>query len=248
MNLPKEKTKPKQFLSDYTILLYGQPKIGKSTFASQFDQALFLDTEHGLNSLETYHVVINDWIDMLEACKQVSEGKHTFKTIIIDTIDSAIRLASEYVCDKYSTDKRRIDHESDIGSMGKGFHLVSDEIMRVLRKLSGLPYGLILISHAKTSHIIAQGKEYDKITPTLSDSIRKQVLGFVDIILYADIHFDQEAKAYKRILRSKPSNDYEAGDRTGRLPEYINMDFNEFVKEFNGKPPITKGEKQDVKQ
>ena len=245
MNLPTQKTKPKQSLSDYTILLYGQPKIGKSTFASKFDNALFLDTEHGLNSLETYHVTINDWMDMLEACRQIAEGKHNFKTIIIDTIDSAIRLASEYVCDKYSTDKRKIDHESDIGSMGKGFHLVSDEIMRVLRKLSGLPYGLMLISHAKTAHIITQGKEYDKIMPTLSDSIRKQVLGFVDIILYADIIYDQEAKAYKRILRSKPSNDYEAGDRTGRLGDVIDLKFEEFASAFNGaKQPIKKeGEK-----
>jgi hypothetical protein len=34
-------------------------------------------------------------------------------------------------------------------------------------------------------------------------------------------------------MRTKPSQYYEAGDRTKRLPEVIELDYNAFLKAFN---------------
>jgi len=36
---------------------------------------------------------------------------------------------------------------------------------------------------------------------------------------------DDGAKSIRRVIRTKPSLYYEAGDRTGRLPETIDLDF-----------------------
>ena len=38
---------------------------------------------------------------------------------------------------------------------------------------------------------------------------------------------------WQRVMRTKPSPNYDAGDRTGRLPEVIPLDFSSFVKAFN---------------
>jgi hypothetical protein len=58
----------------------------------------------------------------------------------------------------------------------------------------------------------------------------------VDIILYADLEVsrdaDTQAVTYNRVLRTKPGATYEAGDRTGRLPAVIPLDFAEFAKAF----------------
>ena len=51
MPLPTAKTPAKRSLSDVSILLYGPSKIGKSTFASQAPNAIFIATEPGLNAL-----------------------------------------------------------------------------------------------------------------------------------------------------------------------------------------------------
>jgi len=45
--LPTAKTQPKPNLADLTVLVYGQTKIGKSTFCSQSDDALFLAPSPG---------------------------------------------------------------------------------------------------------------------------------------------------------------------------------------------------------
>ena len=54
--LPTAKTQPKPDLADLTVLVYGQTKIGKSTFCAQSEGALFLATEPGLNALDVYQV------------------------------------------------------------------------------------------------------------------------------------------------------------------------------------------------
>ena len=49
VTLPTTKTKPTTDLAKQSILLYGVPKLGKSSFASQFPEARFFECEPGLN-------------------------------------------------------------------------------------------------------------------------------------------------------------------------------------------------------
>ena len=227
--LPTAKTPPKANLADLSVLWYGKTKIGKSSTCAQADGALFLATEAGLNHLETYQAPIASWEEMLQACADIAAGKHPFRTIIIDTVDQAYRLCTEYVCAKF-----KIDHESDLG-YGKGYALVNNEFTRVLTKLSLLPYGLYLISHAQEKEVETRTGPITRIMPTLPDKARKIVLGLVDMILYCDLEItpgpngEQHAR---RVIRTKPSLHYEAGDRTGRLPEVLDLDYTTFVTTF----------------
>lgn len=227
--LPTTKTPPRQDLADLTVLVYGKSKIGKSELCSNSDSALFLATEPGLNALDVFQVSIQTWEDLLNACGEIAQGDHSFKTIIIDTIDNAYKMCAEYICRK-----AKIEHESDLG-YGKGWALVNNEFQRVLNKLAFLPYGLFLVSHSQEKEIETRTGKLTRIVPTLPDKARKIVLGMVDLILYCDIEVTQgeDGKpAYRRVMRTKPSPNYEAGDRTGRLPEVIDLDFRKFVEAF----------------
>ena len=228
--LPTAKTQPKPDLADLTVLVYGQTKIGKSTFCSQADSALFLATEPGLNALDVFQVPIQSWEDLLAACAEVTEGKHPFRTIIIDTIDNAYKFCTDYIVKKH-----KIEHESDLG-YGKGYALVNNEFQRVLTKLAFLPYGLFLVSHAKEIEVETRTGKYTRIVPTLPDKARKIVLGMVDQVLFCDLEMataEDGAESVKRVIRTKPSLYYEAGDRTGRLPETIDLEFRKFLDAFN---------------
>ena len=228
--LPTAKTQPKPDLADLTVLVYGQTKIGKSTFCSQADGALFLATEPGLNALDVFQAPIQSWDELLAACAEVTEGKHPFRTIIIDTIDNAYKFCTDYIVKKH-----KIEHESDLG-YGKGYALVNNEFQRVLTKLAFLPYGLFLVSHAKEIEVETRTGKYTRIVPTLPDKARKIVLGMVDQVLFCDLEMataEDGAESVKRVIRTKPSLYYEAGDRTGRLPETLDLDFRKFFEAFN---------------
>ena len=204
--------------------------VHNSSWCSQADSALFLATEPGLNALDVYQAPIQSWDQLLAAGSEIAEGKHSFKTIVIDTIDNAYRMCAEHVCAKF-----KIEHESDLG-YGKGWALINNEFHRVLTKLAFLPYGLYLVSHSVEREIETRTGKYTRIVPTLPDKARKIVLGMVDLILYCDLEAvtDEEGKvSYRRVMRTKPSPHYEAGDRTGRLPETIDLDFTKFTEAFN---------------
>jgi hypothetical protein len=228
--LPTAKTPPKAILQDLTVLLYGQTKIGKSSMCSQAEGALFLATEPGLNSLTAYQAPIQCWEDLLAACAEIAEGGHPFKTVIIDTVDNAYKFCAEYILRKF-----KIEHESDLG-YGKGYALINNEFQRVLTKLAFQPYGLFLVSHAKEVEMETRTGKHIRVVPTLPDKARKIVLGMADMVLFCDLEVETAAdgvQRVRRVIRTKPSVYYEAGDRTGRLPETLDLDYTLFLREFN---------------
>ncbi len=153
---------------------------------------------------------------------------------LIDTVDNAFKYCSEHVCAKHN-----IEYEGDLGH-GKGWALVKNEWHRVLTRLASLPYGLILISHAQDKTIETRTGEYTKTQPSLPDRARNVVLGLVDMILYCDAVPRKDASGnvtIDRVMRTKPHPTYEAGDRTGRLPDPLPLDYDAFVKAFQSTAP-----------
>jgi hypothetical protein len=224
--LPTAKTAPKSAFADLTTFVYGPPKIGKSTLASQFPGALFLATEAGLNHLETYQIPISSWDDFIRACALILQGKHEFRTIVIDTADNLYRYCTDQICKKHG-----VETVGDIAGFGKGFALLNNEFHRVLTKLTQLPYGLVLISHSKQIELEDRGGKYNKTVPTLPEGARKTVLGMADVILYCTQttgRNEANEPVEQRVIITKPSRLWEAGDRTGRLPEVMPLDFQAF--------------------
>ena len=225
MALPVEKSSRIVELSKQVILVYGRAKIGKSTLCSQFDMPLFLATEPGLNHLEVYKVIVNSWSKFLEACKDIAEGKHKYKTIVIDTIENLIIYCSEYVCAEHN-----ISHPSELPH-GKGWHMVTSELNRALVKLSALPYGLVMVSHSVLEEIETKTKKYNRYTIAVSGKNRNIFLNMADIILFIDSQMSKDGEEV-RIIRTRPSMYWEAGDRSNKLPETLPLDYQKLASYF----------------
>jgi hypothetical protein len=209
-------------------LIYGPPKVGKSTWCSQIPGAIFLPTERGLDHIECYQVpddrpCIATWAEFLEAAALLAKPGHPFKAVVVDTVDNAYRLCTDHVCAGLG-----ISHPADLG-YGKGFAMVNNEFIRVFNRLSALPYGLYLTSHAKTIEEETRTGKRMRTIPTLPGKAREYVLGLVDIVLFADVVDG------KRQIHAAPSTRYEAGDRTGRLPASLPLDAKAFIKVFEDK-------------
>lgn len=200
------------------VLIYGQPKVGKSTFAAQIPNALFLATEKGHNFLEIHKVDINKWEDVIEVGKSLITQKHSFKTLVVDIADYFYKH-----CERYVMEKHQVEHPSDLG-FGKGFALVKDEFTRVVHKLNSLGVGLVFISHAKEKTIKTKTAEWTMMATSLGAGPEGVITGLCDLILYCYITEDNE-----RVVRTKPTKYVLAGDRSKKLPDVMPMDYKQIT-------------------
>lgn len=230
MTLPTKKTPPLANLTDYSILLYGSSGLGKTTFASQAPDVLFLATEPGTNALDCYEWAaegkppgVRSWKDLCCALGEVADSKHKFKSVCIDTADNAYLMCSEYVC-KNRGIKGPEDQEST-----QSYPPITREFRRVFNRLASLDIGLITIAHAKVVKVKTPVREYHKTVPAMPGGPGDFLVGLHDIVLLAGIETKKEKDTgiitQYRYLNTKPSIEHDACDRTDRLPETLPLDY-----------------------
>lgn len=226
--IPTAKSKPKERFEENLTLIYGAPKVGKSTFCAGLDSPLFLDTESGLNNLEVFKTGIDSWETFKEAYRELKsqQGKLPFKTLVIDTIDNLWQMCCDYICKQ-----NKVIHESEL-EWGKGYAMVKREFNMALAAYRQLGMGMIYTSHAEAREIATRVGKYTRYEPTMPKKCAEAILPSVDFILYAENQDDAEGTE-KRVIHTKPSKFWNAGDRTGRLPEEIDLNAKAFMDAFN---------------
>jgi len=231
--LPTAKTIPSKKIEGYHWLIYGQQKIGKSTFCSQFENPLFLPTEAGLKSLSIFKMptnrdLITNWPEFIMICREIKKSidSNTFKfnTIVIDTVDNLYQLCLEYVCKKHE-----MKHPSD-QDFGKGWWLVMQEFKSVINKVLSWGPGVIFTSHEELKEKKTKKECINKISPSLSGAAGKYILATVDIIAYIGFSESDE-----RIIKTRGTDYLDAGDRTGYLDPEMPVDYKKVVEIFNKK-------------
>jgi hypothetical protein len=213
--LPTKKTEIKSDATTSTIAIVGNPKVGKTTFASQLDEnVIFAATESGHDYLSLYKVDIKTFEDFEKMIASLATDKHQFKSVAIDTIDNLIEMAERQICEK-----NKVQFIKDI-PFGAGYTATKKLVTTSLVKIQSLGLGVIIITHAKEKEYKQENISYTAMGTSISKSYESAILGFCDFILYC--YIDNQNK---RMVRTKPSKYVLcAGDRSTKLPEKIEMD------------------------
>ena len=68
--LPEKKSEVKKEMWEYHWLVYGQPKVGKTTFVSEFNNPIFICTEDRHKHLSLFKVpqegAIKSWVEIID--------------------------------------------------------------------------------------------------------------------------------------------------------------------------------------
>jgi len=255
-SLPKNPTPAKTSFSDFAYCFYGELKIGKSTMAANTESPLFLDTESGLNAITASRVAIECIEDFRNVYDLLKKGDHSYKTVVIDTIDNAYRIAAESIVKTHNkNNSRNIEHISDI-AYSKGWDMVRAKINGIIRTFAQLPLTLILIGHSKKEKFKPRnGEETEIHVLNLPSSIRSEVMAMMDMILYfgSSRYFNKEKNRWvtERLIHCSPSNVFIAGGRLNFGSSPINMGksgqeaYDNLTKRFN---EVMKRRKKNVKR
>lgn len=168
------------------VVIYGPEGIGKSTLSAAFPEPVFLDTEGGTIHLNvTRFPKPETWEDVQSFISQLSQTKHDFKTLVVDTVDWLERLLVEHICRKSHK-----DGIEDFG-YGKGYTYLAEEFTRFLQSLEALResgMNLVMVAHStirKFEQPDAAGA-YDRYELKLSKQCAPLLKEWCDLLLFVN--------------------------------------------------------------
>lgn len=209
------------------VIAYGVEGIGKSTLASQFPDAVVLDTEDGTNHLDVARVSVVSWADLEGALHELIRDNQGFKTVVIDSIDWAERLLIDHLLKK--ANKRSIE---DFG-FGKGYTMVAESVGRLLSVCDSLidqGVNVVMVGHSTVKRVSPPDMDegYDRYELKLTKQSGPLVKEWADCILFANYRTklvageDGRTRAKggrERVLHTERTAAFDAKNRYGLAPE-----------------------------
>lgn len=227
MNITSGKMKSAQ-----KIVIYGPEGIGKSTFASQFPNPLFSDTEGSTKMLDVQRFDKPTSIEMLiQQIEYVKQNPNICNTYVIDTADWMEKLCSQAVCAKY----RKTGIE-EFG-YGKGYTYLNEEFGKILNLLDdviAIGVNVVFTAHAQMRKFEQPDEvgSYDRWELKLTKQNAPMLKEWADAVFFVNYKTivektsDNKYKASggKRVMYTRHNPCWDAKNRFG-LPEETEFNF-----------------------
>jgi len=173
--LPTTKVKAER-VNPRKIILFGKPKIGKTSAIANLNDCLILDLEGGTDYLDALKIDIiklskEQGVEPIRVLKQVigsikesnaKEGKYTYKYGAIDTISILEDMVMPIACKLYQqTAMGRNWQGTDVTTLpnGAGYQYSRSALWMVLNELEECFDTLIILGHLKDKFVEKDGKE-----------------------------------------------------------------------------------------
>lgn len=237
-------------------VIYGVPKVGKTTFAANWPNAIFFDLEDGSKGLPVTRLGSSDlptWKSIEAATDELLEGKHQYKTLVIDSITKLEGMIHAHLC---LEDKVDSIEKYDSG-FGKGFTKSREIMFSYIGKLKTLQTKLgmeiILIGHCHiksfTDPLVNQ--TYDRYVIQAHEKFTQIITANADNVLFVkhqvNTAVDKRTKKTKafsdgtRVIHTEWSVSAEAGNRLG-LPSELPLDYQAFREALSNTKPKSSDE------
>ena len=217
-------------LGGYITFIYGAPKTGKTTLATQMPKALLLAFEKGYNALPgVFAQDVTTWGEMKQIYRELKkpEVQEAYKSIIIDTVDIAADLCQKYICTQLG-----IENIGDGGWTNNGWAKYKKEFEEVFRGLTMMGYAVVFISHAKEStQKDMAGKEYTAIRPSIQSSALSIIENMADIYGYArQVQQEDGTNKVMLTLRAPANANIACGGRFKYIAPQIDFNYDSLAK------------------
>jgi hypothetical protein len=217
------------------ILIYGPPKVGKSTFGSLAPSPIFIQTEDGLDAIDApAFPLCQSFAQVLQYLGELAPEAHDYQTLVVDSADWLERLIHAQVAKE-----KNVKSLEDIG-YGKGYLFALDlwrqyiECINYLRDEKSMMIIQIAHGHIKRFEN-PETDSYDRYQIKMHDKASAMLMEHSDIILFANhlVGVKKEQEGFSKRARAIGSGDralfseerpaFVAGNRFG-LPQEIPFD------------------------
>lgn len=223
------------------VLIYGPEGIGKSTFAAQFPEPVFIDTEGSTKDMAVARFEkASSWQMLMDQIRYVRQNPTTCRTLVIDTVDWAEQMCVADLCARYG--KKGVE---DFG-YGNGYVYAKEEFGRFLNALEEVVeagVNVVLTAHAQMRKFEQPDEmgSYDRWELKLGKKTSSQTAPlakeWADMVLFANyktivVNVDgqgtqkgkNKAQGGKRVMYTSHHPCWDAKNRYG-LPEEVPFEY-----------------------
>jgi len=188
--LPKKKVKASR-KSPKNMIIYGAPKIGKTTVLAQLDDCLIIDLEQGSDMLDALKVQVNSLAELGKIGKAIYDEGKPYKYVAIDTISKLEEWCEEEGKQIYLKTPMGKNFEQKNPGMsilslpnGAGYLYLRMAYKRWLDRLNTLADHVILVGHLKDKMLEKKGKEVAVKDLDLTGKIKQITCANADAVGY----------------------------------------------------------------
>ena len=190
MELPKKKIKASR-KSPKNLVIYGPPKIGKTTVLSQLENCLIIDLEDGSDMVSALKVKANSLAELAEIGKAIIADGKPYKYIAVDTVTQLeVWCESEGKAMYQQTPMGKNFDPKNTGLSilslpnGAGYLYLRLAYKKWFDRLNKLADHVILVGHLKDKMIDKKGKEVRSMDLDLTGKLRSITCANADAIGY----------------------------------------------------------------
>ena len=217
MELPKVKVMASR-KSPKNMVIYGPPKIGKTTVLSQLDNCLIIDLEDGSDMVDALKVKANSLKDLQAIGSEIIKQGRPYKYVAIDTISKLEEWCEQYAKAIYQKTPmgKNFDVKKEGLSVlslpnGAGYLYLRMAYKEWIDKLNKLADHIILVGHLKDKMLEKKGKEVAVKDLDLTGKIKQITCANADAIGYIFREGD------KTMISFNSMDDITAGSRCDHL-------------------------------
>lgn len=155
--LPKVTQDPKN------LIIYGQPKIGKTSLLATLPNNLIIDLEDGSDYVEALKVKIHSVTELNDLCNEIIKAGKPYKFVTIDTVTSLEMMVKPLALSMYKATplgKNFVGNDILTLPMGAGYGWLRQAIEKMIDKVQKTAPNIIITGHVKDKSIVdADGRE-----------------------------------------------------------------------------------------
>lgn len=194
-----------------SVLIYGQPGIGKTTFGVSAPDAVLFDYDGGVQRINGAHQVPTlqptSWEDTNAALKEIAEEMPEVKTIVIDTVGKMLDFMSAYII---KNDPKMGMRDGSLSL--KGYGVRKTMFVNFIKNLALMGKNVVFIAHER------EDKRNETIIkrPEIGGSSQGDLIKELDLVGY------MSAYGKDRVISFDPHEEYYAKN-TCNLPAAIKI-------------------------
>ena len=217
MELPKEKVKASR-KSPKNMIIYGPPKIGKTTVLSELENCLIIDLEDGSDMVDALKVKVSSLDELTEVGKEIMKNNRPYKYVAIDTISKLEEWCEEDAKKLYMATPMGKNFEQKNPGMsilslpnGGGYLYLRIAYKKWIERLNKLADHVILVGHLKDKMLEKKGKEVAVKDLDLTGKIKQITCANADAVGYIYREDDETMISFNSL------EDVTAGSRCDHL-------------------------------